>query len=288
MTRQTADLGGRGERPTFDYIVVGAGPAGCAVAARLAQSSADDERRPDRSGTGQGFAAVRHSARDRRAGAVPLAAATTPTRPFRRRGSAAARATSRAAGASAAASLINAMIYTRGQPQDYDSWAALGCKGWGWSDVLPYFKRSEDNARGADALHGVGGPLHVSDLSYRNPAVEAFVEAAVAGGISAQRRFQRRDPGRRRAVSGVPEERPPLQRRPRLSASRARAKSRDLLRLPGAAHPVRGPAGGRRRLSAAAARSERLYARREIIVVRRRLWLAAASDGVGRSVRPST
>src|SRR5208337_3222119 len=55
--------------------------------------------------------------------------------------------------------------------------------GWGWADVLPYFKRSEDNARGADALHGAGGPLHVSDLSYRNPAVEAFVEAAVHAGL---------------------------------------------------------------------------------------------------------
>ena len=74
MTRQTADLGGRGERPTFDYIVIGAGPAGCAVAARLAQSSADDERRARRSGTGQGFDAVRHSARHRCACAVTLAA----------------------------------------------------------------------------------------------------------------------------------------------------------------------------------------------------------------------
>ena len=83
-------------------------------------------------------------------------------------------------------SLINAMIYMRGQPQDYDAWASLGCKGWGWANVLPYFKRSEDNARGPDEWHGVGGPLHVSDLSHRNPAAEAFVEAAVAGRLPPQ------------------------------------------------------------------------------------------------------
>ena len=58
MTRQTAHLGGRGERPTFDYIVIGAGPAGCAVAARLAQSSAATNVALDRNRTGQGFAAL--------------------------------------------------------------------------------------------------------------------------------------------------------------------------------------------------------------------------------------
>jgi choline dehydrogenase-like flavoprotein len=81
-------------------------------------------------------------------------------------------------------SLINAMIYMRGQPQDYDGWAAAGCAGWAWDDVLPYFKRSEDNARGADAWHGVGGPLHVEDLRERNPATAAFVEAAVRAGYA--------------------------------------------------------------------------------------------------------
>src|SRR6185436_8001787 len=51
-------------------------------------------------------------------------------------------------------SAINAMLYVRGQPADYDAWAALGCEGWGWRDVLPYFIRSEANDRGGDALHG--------------------------------------------------------------------------------------------------------------------------------------
>ncbi len=81
------------------------------------------------------------------------------------------------------------MIYTRGQPQDYDGWAELGCAGWGWADVLPYFKRSEDNARGADDLHGVGGPLHVSDLRSPSPMSQAFVQAGVACGWPHNRDF---------------------------------------------------------------------------------------------------
>ncbi|WP_371823877.1 GMC family oxidoreductase [Phyllobacterium sp. 628] len=79
-------------------------------------------------------------------------------------------------------SLINAMIYTRGQPEDYDAWADLGCTGWGWQDVLPYFKRSENNVRGADAWHGADGPLHVSELSNECPATSAFIKAAVQAG----------------------------------------------------------------------------------------------------------
>ena len=75
------------------------------------------------------------------------------------------------------------MIYARGQPQDYDAWAAAGCTGWSFADVLPYFKRSEDNIRGGDAFHGQGGPLKVNNLSYHNPAVEAFIEAAAQAGF---------------------------------------------------------------------------------------------------------
>ena len=58
---------------------------------------------------------------------------------------------------------INAMIYLRGNRADYDEWAASGCDGWSYDDVLPYFKRSEDNERGADEFHGAGGPLAVCD-----------------------------------------------------------------------------------------------------------------------------
>src|SRR5271157_3369529 len=181
MTRQNLDLD-RGQRPTVDFIVVGAGPAGSAVAARLAQSSSATHVALIEAGPAKasllsdvplGIAALvpLRSSRNYAYETVPQAG-FGGRRGYQPRG--------RGLGGS---SLINAVIYTRGQPQDYESWAALGCKGWGWADVLPYFKRSEDNARGADALHGAGGPLHVSDLSYRNPAVEAFVEAAVQAGF---------------------------------------------------------------------------------------------------------
>jgi choline dehydrogenase-like flavoprotein len=75
-------------------------------------------------------------------------------------------------------SAINAMLYVRGHRWDYDHWAALGCTGWSWDDVLPVFKRSEANERGADEWHGGEGPLHVSDQSFAHPGSHAFVEAA--------------------------------------------------------------------------------------------------------------
>jgi choline dehydrogenase len=79
-------------------------------------------------------------------------------------------------------SSINAMIYMRGNRVDYDDWAAAGCEGWSYAEVLPYFKRSEYNERGADAYHGVGGPLAVSDSRSMSPLVDAMLEAAVQAG----------------------------------------------------------------------------------------------------------
>ncbi len=172
----------------FDYIVIGAGPAGSAVAARLAQSpgapsvavvEAGAERAPVLSNVPLGLAAlVPFKGRYNYGYETTPQAGLEGRRGFQPRG--------RGVGGG---SLINAMIYTRGQPQDYDGWAALGCTGWGWADVLPYFKRSEDNARGADALHGVGGPLHVSDLRSPSPMSEAFVQAGVACGWPHNRDF---------------------------------------------------------------------------------------------------
>ncbi|TMM48076.1 GMC family oxidoreductase [Qipengyuania marisflavi] len=75
-------------------------------------------------------------------------------------------------------SATNGMVYIRGNSWDYDNWAALGCTGWAWDDVLPVFKRAEDNQRGADAFHGVGGPLHVREQVSPSAVGEAFVEAA--------------------------------------------------------------------------------------------------------------
>ncbi|MEM7742094.1 MAG: choline dehydrogenase [Pseudomonadota bacterium] len=80
-------------------------------------------------------------------------------------------------------SAINGLIYMRGQPQDYDHWRQLGNVGWGWDDVLPYFRKAEDNERGATDLRGKGGPLKVSDIRDRKEICEAFIESAVAAGL---------------------------------------------------------------------------------------------------------
>jgi choline dehydrogenase len=79
-------------------------------------------------------------------------------------------------------SSINAMIYIRGHRADFDEWAEMGCAGWSYDEVLPYFKRSEDNERGESEFHGVGGPLAVSDSRSMCPLVDAQLEAAVQAG----------------------------------------------------------------------------------------------------------
>jgi choline dehydrogenase len=80
-------------------------------------------------------------------------------------------------------SSLNGLLYVRGQHQDYDRWAELGNAGWRFSDVLPYFKKSEDQEHGASAYHGVGGPLKVSDLRLRRPIADHFIAAAQETGI---------------------------------------------------------------------------------------------------------
>nr|MBP9230269.1 GMC family oxidoreductase N-terminal domain-containing protein [Phenylobacterium sp.] len=80
-------------------------------------------------------------------------------------------------------SSINGLLYIRGQQADYDGWRQLGCEGWGWDDVAPYFKRSQHQERGANAHHAVGGPLNVSDVTTKHPVSDAVVEACVEAGI---------------------------------------------------------------------------------------------------------
>jgi len=80
-------------------------------------------------------------------------------------------------------SSINGLIFIRGQREDYDHWAALGNRGWGWDDVLPYFIRSEANQRGASAFHGADGPQAVSDIGARHELVEAFIRGAREQGV---------------------------------------------------------------------------------------------------------
>jgi len=80
-------------------------------------------------------------------------------------------------------SSINGLLYIRGQPADFDHWRQLGNSGWSFEDVLPYFRRAEDQQRGEDALHGVGGPLAVSDVCEPHPLCEAFIAAAQQAGF---------------------------------------------------------------------------------------------------------
>jgi len=80
-------------------------------------------------------------------------------------------------------SSINGLLYVRGQHEDYDRWRQRGNVGWGFDDVLPYFKKAENQTRGADPYHGTGGPLPVSDWRHADPLSEAFVKAAVETGI---------------------------------------------------------------------------------------------------------
>lgn len=80
-------------------------------------------------------------------------------------------------------SSINGHLYVRGQARDYDTWAQLGNRGWGYDDVLPYFKRAEDRSSGADAFHGSGGPQHVSDIHERHPICDAFIDGADSLGV---------------------------------------------------------------------------------------------------------
>jgi choline dehydrogenase len=80
-------------------------------------------------------------------------------------------------------SSINGLLYVRGQAQDYQGWRQIGNEGWGWDDVLPYFMKAQNQERGADALHGTGGPLNVSDLVDPHPISRAFVAAGVERGL---------------------------------------------------------------------------------------------------------
>ncbi|MCV6597923.1 MAG: choline dehydrogenase [Mangrovicoccus sp.] len=157
-----------------DVIVVGAGSAGCALAERLSRDESCNVTLLEAGPSDQHIfirmpAGVAKAIGSKR---FNWHFETTPQPHMNNRRLGTPRG--KTLGGSSA---INALIYIRGNAWDYDNWAAMGCPGWGYEDVLPYFRAVEGNQRGADAYHGGDGPLHVSDPESGNPAFEAFIKA---------------------------------------------------------------------------------------------------------------
>ena len=176
----------------FDYVIVGGGSAGAVLATRLSENPSVSVCLLEAGGYGD------HILIRAPAGVVAMMpghgkisnwAFNTEAQPglngrlgYQPRG--------KALGGSSA---INAMLYVRGHREDYDGWAELGCEGWSWDQVLPYFRKSENNENGSNEYHGSDGPLHVSDQKTPRPMTHGFVESARQAGYASQADFNTGD-----------------------------------------------------------------------------------------------
>ena len=163
-----------------DYIVIGSGSGGAAVAARLAEDPRNRvlllEAGPKDTNPfihiPAGFTRLlTHPTLNWRRQSEPVPGLGGRRMPF---------PSGKVLGGSSA---INGMLYIRGQAEDYDAWRDAGNVGWGWEDVLPYFRKAEDQQHGESESHGVGGPIGVSDTQPSSPASRLFLDAAVRSGI---------------------------------------------------------------------------------------------------------